>query len=153
MLERYHPIWLNTHFNHPKEITAESAAACDRLLRHGIVVQNQSVLLKGVNDDAATIRSLLRGLLKIRVRPYYLYHCDNVTGVSHFATTIETGLEIMRRLQGSFTGFGVPTYVLTTPLGKIPLWPEYLHLGEDGSRWVENYRGERMDVDQFAAAG
>src|SRR5207248_904523 len=91
MLEHYHPIWLNTHFNHPKEITPDAAAACDRLLRHGIPVQNQAVLLKGINDDLDTMRALLGGLLKIRVRPYYLYHCDNVEGVSHFVTSLATG--------------------------------------------------------------
>ncbi|MEA2640613.1 MAG: lysine 2,3-aminomutase [Chloroflexota bacterium] len=153
MLERYHPVWLNTHFNHPREITEESAAACDRLIRHGVIVQNQSVLLKGINDDPDTMRDLLRGLLKIRVRPYYLYHCDNVTGVSHFATSIETGHAIMGSLLGSFTGFGVPQYVLTTPLGKIPLWSEQLHADAAGELWVENYRGERMAIGGLLAQG
>lgn len=152
MLERYHPIWLNTHFNHPKEVTPEAAAAVDRLVRHGVVVQNQSVLLKGVNDDPATMRDLLRALLRIHVRPYYLYHCDNVTGVSHFATDIEQGRAIMNSLLGYFTGFGVPQYVLTTPLGKIPLWEERLHTAEDGSYWVENFRGERMSLSDFLPA-
>ncbi|CAG1002940.1 lysine 2,3-aminomutase [Anaerolineae bacterium] len=147
MLEKYHPIWLNTHFNHPKEITPEAAAACDRLLRHGIPVQNQTVLLKGINDSVETMRALLTGLLKIRVRPYYLYHCDNVVGVSHFMTTIEKGQEIMRGLIGFMTGFAVPQYVLTTPLGKIPLWePQYSP--EDGGS-VVNYRGERMSLKDF----
>ncbi|CAO3439279.1 KamA family radical SAM protein [Azospirillum endophyticum] len=86
MLSRYHPIWVSTHFNHPVEITDEAAAACDRLLRHGIPVQNQTVLLKSVNDDVEVMRSLVKALVGIRVRPYYLYHCDNVTGVSHFST-------------------------------------------------------------------
>lgn len=147
MLDRYHPIWLNTHFNHPKEITEESAAACDRLLRHGVVVQNQSVLLKGINDDLETMRSLLKGLLKIRVRPYYLYHCDQVTGVSHFATSIEKGREIMQGLLGHMTGFAVPQYIVTTPLGKIPLWEEQVHRGEDGY-WLENYKGDRMNLEE-----
>lgn len=147
MLDRYHPIWLNTHFNHPKEITEEAAAACDRLLRHGVVVQNQSVLLKGINDDLETMRSLLKGLLKIRVRPYYLYHCDNVTGVSHFATSIEKGREIMQGLLGYMTGFAVPQYIVTTRLGKIPLWEEQVHHGGDGY-WAENYKGERMNLEE-----
>ena len=147
MLDRYHPIWLNTHFNHPKEITEESAAACDRLLRHGVVVQNQSVLLKGINDDLETMRSLLKGLLKIRVRPYYLYHCDQVTGVAHFSTSIEKGREMMQGLLGHMTGFAVPQYIVTTPLGKIPLWEEQVRQGENGY-WVENYKGQRMNLEE-----
>lgn len=145
MLEQYHPIWLNTHFNHPKEITPEAAEACDRLLRHGIPVQNQTVLLKGINDDLATMQTLLKGLLKIRVRPYYLYHCDNVTGVSHFMTSVEKGREIMRGLLGYMTGFAVPQYIVTTKLGKIPLWEEQVHLDDDGY-WLENYKGETMRI-------
>jgi lysine 2,3-aminomutase len=148
MLEQYHPLWFNTHFNHPKEITQEAAAACDRLLRHGIVVQNQSVLLKGINDDLQTMRRLLSELLKIRVRPYYLYHCDNAIGISHFVTSLEEGRALMRNLQGFFTGFGVPQYVLTTPLGKISLCEESLHQGEEGY-WVENYQGKTMRVDEL----
>ena len=146
MLEKYHPIWLNTHFNHPKEITPEAAEACDRLLRHGIVVQNQSVLLKGINDNLQTMQLLLRELLKIRVRPYYLYHCDNVTGVSHFATSIATGREIMRGLLGHMSGFAVPQYIITTSLGKIPLWEEQLHVHQNNF-WLENYKGEVMQLE------
>jgi lysine 2,3-aminomutase len=121
MLERFHPIWVSTHFNHPKEITAEAAQACDRLLRHGIPVQNQSVLLKRVNDNAETMRQLVHGLIRIRVRPYYLYHCDRVSGVSHFVTSVETGRDIMRSLWGWTTGFAVPRYIITTPVGKVSL--------------------------------
>lgn len=143
MLEKYHPIWLNTHFNHPKEITPDAAAACDRLLRHGIPVQNQTVLLKGINDDLDTMKTLLKELLKIRVRPYYLYHCDNVTGVSHFMTSVATGRQIMRGLLGHMTGFAVPQYIVTTKLGKIPLWEEQYHADADGY-WLENYRGATM---------
>ncbi len=151
MLEQYHPLWLNTHFNHPKEITLEAAQACDRLLRHGVVVQNQSVLLKGINDDLPTMRALLTGLLKIRVRPYYLYHCDNAAGVSHFATSLEKGRKIMRGLLSYITGFAVPQYVLTTPLGKIPLWEESFHHGDEGY-WVENYKGETRNVEDLLIA-
>ena len=147
MLEKYHPVWLNTHFNHPKEITPESSEACDRLLRHGIPVQNQSVLLKGVNDDLETMRALVHGLLKIRVRPYYLYHCDNVAGVGHLATSVEKGREIMRGLIGYTTGFAVPQYIIATRLGKIPLWEEVAHRIDDGYQ-LENYKGETMDVGE-----
>jgi len=148
MLEQYHPVWMSTHFNHPKEITPEAAKACDRLLRHGIVVQNQTVLLKGINDDLPTMRALVTGLLRIRVRPYYLYHCDNAVGVSHFATSLEKGRELIRGLLGYTTGFALPQYVLTTPLGKIPLWEENLHHNDQGY-WVENYKGETMNVEDL----
>ena len=150
MLEKYHPIWLNTHFNHPKEITPEAAEACDRLLRHGIPVQNQTVLLEGINDSVETMQKLMTELLKIRVRPYYIYHCDNVTGVSHFATSIKRGQEIMRGLVGFTTGFAVPQYVLTTPLGKIPLWEENLYKDGD-DYWVKNYKGQKMNISEFVA--
>ncbi|WP_431982932.1 arginine 2,3-aminomutase [Streptomyces qinglanensis] len=147
MLARYHPVWLNTHFNHPKEITGEAAAAVDRLLRHGIPVGNQTVLLRGVNDDVATMRALMTGLLRIRVRPYYLYHCDNVTGVSHFMTSVEKGWEIMEGLQGHITGFAVPQYVLTTKIGKIPVARPAFHETPEGLR-LRNYRGEELTVDR-----
>ncbi|MFF2042708.1 arginine 2,3-aminomutase [Kitasatospora sp. NPDC058170] len=145
MLARYHPVWLNTHFNHPKEITPEAAAAVDRLLRHGIPVGNQTVLLRGINDDVTTMRTLMTELLRIRVRPYYLYHCDNVTGVSHFMTSVEKGWEIMAGLQGHITGFGVPQYVLTTKIGKIPIAQPSFTPTPDGLL-LRNYRGQEMVV-------
>ncbi len=147
MLEKYHPIWLNTHFNHPKEITPEAAVAVDRLLRHGIPVGNQTVLLDGINDDLDSMRRLVTGLVKIRVRPYYLYHCDNVTGVSHFMTSIEKGKEIMAGLLGHTTGFAVPSYIITTRLGKIPITESYVGKVEDGYV-LRNYKGETMKVQQ-----
>ena len=131
MLEKYHPIWLNTHFNHPKEITAEATEACDNLLRAGIPVGNQSVLLKGVNDSVEVMTELVHQLLKIRVRPYYIYQCQILDGTAHLRTSIEKGLEIIHGLRGFTTGFGVPTYVLDTPYGKVPLAPQYI-LGRDG---------------------
>jgi lysine 2,3-aminomutase len=140
MLEKYHPFWLNTHFNHPNEVTPEAAAACDRLLRHGIPVQNQSVLLRGVNDDLPTMRKLLTRLLEIRVRPYYLYHCDNVRGVSHFTTTIAAGQEIVDGLRGHLTGFGVPEYVVTTRLGKIPAARPRLNRVDGGYEAEDHHR-------------
>ncbi|GAA0905273.1 arginine 2,3-aminomutase [Streptomyces thermoalcalitolerans] len=149
MLARYHPVWLNTHFNHPKEITPEAERAIDRLLGHGIPVGNQTVLLRGVNDDVATMRFLMTELLRIRVRPYYLYHCDNVTGVSHFMTSVEKGWEIMEGLQGHITGFGVPQYVLTTRLGKIPMAQPCHRLTSEGLV-LRNYKGQEMVVDSAA---
>ncbi|HWD07597.1 MAG TPA: KamA family radical SAM protein [Actinomycetota bacterium] len=143
VLERHHPVWLNTHFNHSKEVTPEAAAACDRLLRAGVPVGNQTVLLRGVNDRPELMRRLMLDLVRIRVRPYYLYHCDNVVGVSHFMTTIEEGRAIHESLQGFITGFAVPQYVLTTELGKIPVPREFVRKDNGASAWtVENYRGE-----------
>lgn len=152
MLEKYGPIWFSTHFNHPKEITPLAAQAVDLLLHHGIPVQNQSVLLKGINDQLETMRTLLTRLVQIKVRPYYIYHCDNATGVSHFATSLDTGRAMMKGLTGFITGFAVPFYVLTTPLGKISLCEEKLTL-RDGHYWVENYHGEQMCIDHLLLIG
>jgi lysine 2,3-aminomutase len=152
VLDKYHPIFFNTHFNHPKEITPEAAEACDRLVRHGMPVLNQSVLLKGINDDLDTMRALVTGLVKIRVRPYYLYHCDNVTGVTHFATSIQEGREIMRGLIGHTTGFAVPQYVLTTKLGKIPLSEDYVTLG-DNRITLTNYAGRKITIANYGTTG
>jgi lysine 2,3-aminomutase len=152
ILERHHPVWCMTHFNHPKEITETSAAACDRLLRHGIPVQNQSVLLKGINDDVDIMHALVTGLLEIRVRPYYLYQCDNVVGVSHFTTPLEKGREIIDGLLGHTSGFALPQFLLTTPLGKIPLWEAKLHESE-GDYIVKNYASQQMVVSHLLPKG
>ena len=135
MLEKYHPIWLNTHFNHPDEITDEATEACDNLLRAGIPIGNQSVLLKGVNDSVEVMTELVHKLLKIRVRPYYIYQCQILNGTAHLRTSIEKGLEIIHGLRGFTTGFGIPTYVLDTPYGKVPLAPQYI-LGRAGDEVV-----------------
>jgi lysine 2,3-aminomutase len=121
MLQRHHPIWLNTHFNHPKELTPEAAEACDRLCRAGIPVGNQSVLLAGVNDDVATMKALCEGLVRMRVRPYYCYQAQLLEGTAHFRVPIERGIEIFRALRGRTSGFAIPQYVLDTPYGKVPL--------------------------------
>ncbi|MCS7261885.1 MAG: KamA family radical SAM protein [Aquificaceae bacterium] len=137
ILEEHSPVWINTHFNHPAEITEESAEAVDRLLRHGIPVNNQTVLLRGVNDDPQVMLRLMRELLKIKVRPVYLFHCDPVKGAIHFRTSIEKGLEIMDYLRGRIAGMGVPTYAVDLPggKGKVPLLPEYL-VGKSGSTYT-----------------
>jgi lysine 2,3-aminomutase len=143
LLEKYHPIWINTHFNHPNEITPESAAACDRLLRAGIPVNNQAVLLRGVNDCPYTMRDLVQGLMKIRVRPYYLYLCDQVMGAEHFRTSIGEGIEIMEFLRGHTSGLAVPQFVMDAPGGggKVPLMPNYV-LGHYGDSMVyRNFEG------------
>ncbi|MEI6971135.1 MAG: KamA family radical SAM protein [bacterium] len=127
-LRKYHPIWINTHFNHPCEITPESTEACRRLADAGFPLGNQSVLLKGVNDDATVMETLLRGLVRIRVRPYYLFQCDLVAGVEHFRTPLSKGIEIMNHLRGRLSGIAIPTFVVDLPdgCGKVPVLPEYV---------------------------
>ena len=144
MLGKYGPIWLNTHFNHPREITPEAAAACDKLLRAGVPVNNQSVLLKGVNDSLETQRALCQGLLRAKVRPYYLFQCDEVAGTEHFWTPVETGIQIIEGLRGYTSGLAVPTYVIDLPHGggKIPVGPEYLLAREGDGFRVRNYQGK-----------
>ena len=126
LLGRHHPLYLNTHFNHPRELTPEATQACRRLADAGIPLGNQSVLLRGVNDDAETLRSLFRGLLRRRVRPYYLHHGDLVAGTAHLRTTIETGLSLMAALRNTLPGMAIPQYVIDLPGGrdKVPLLPD-----------------------------
>jgi lysine 2,3-aminomutase len=128
LLKRFAPLFLNTHFNHPRELTAEAIAACNLLADHGIVLGNQTVLLKGVNDDPAVIRELFFRLLKMRVRPYYLHQMDLVRGCEHFRTSLTSGLEIMASLRGPVSGLASPQYVIDLPggKGKVPLLPQAL---------------------------
>jgi lysine 2,3-aminomutase len=143
LLDSAEKVYIQTHFNHPREITPEAHRACRNLLRHGMMINNHSVLLKGVNDDLATMRELMRGLLRIKVRPYYLFHCDPVTGAGHFRTSIWKGLEIMEGLRGHTSGIGIPTYVVDAPHGggKIPLLPNYLVSASDDAVILRNYEG------------
>ena len=143
MLKKFHPLFISLHFAHPDELTPETARACAMLADAGIPLGSQTVLLKGVNDDAEVMTRLMQGLLKTRVRPYYLYQCDPIPGSSHFRTSVNTGLSIIRALRGHTTGYAVPTYVIDAPGGggKIPLLPGYVH-GHDGNGLVlENYEG------------
>ncbi|NLC40323.1 MAG: lysine 2,3-aminomutase, partial [Clostridiaceae bacterium] len=128
MLKKYQPIWLNTHFNHPQELTVESRRACELLADSGIPVGNQSVLLRGVNDCVHVQRKLVNGLVYIRVRPYYIYQCDLSLGISHFRTPVSKGIEIIEGLRGHTSGFAVPTFVVDAPGGggKIPVGPNYI---------------------------
>lgn len=137
ILEKHSPIWINTHFNHPVEITEESAEAVDNLLRHGVPVNNQTVLLKGVNDTPQVMLELMRKLLKIKVRPVYLFHCDPVKGALHFRTSLETGLEIMEYLRGRLSGIGIPTYAVDLPggKGKVPVSPNYI-VDKEGNTYI-----------------
>ncbi len=146
ILEKYSPIWINTHFNHSKEITELSQKAVERLLRRGIPVNNQAVLLKGINDDPETILKLMRNLLRIKVKPLYLFHCDPVKGVMHFRTTIEKGLEIMDYLRGRISGMGIPTYALDLPggKGKVPLLPNYCVKNNKSEYVFKSIKGEEV---------
>ncbi|HKI36804.1 MAG TPA: KamA family radical SAM protein [Gemmataceae bacterium] len=136
-------VWIQTHFNHPREVTPEAARVCKALLRAGMPVNNHTVLLKGVNDDLATMRSLMRALLRIKVRPYYLFHCDPVIGAGHFRTSVWKGLEIIEGLRGHMSGLGIPTYVVDSPHGggKIPLMPNYLVSASDDAVVLRNFEG------------
>jgi lysine 2,3-aminomutase len=143
MLRKFHPLWLSVHFMHPAELTPEVAQACERLADAGIPLGSQTVLLKDVNDDVETMRRLNHGLLKIRVRPYYLYQCDPIQGSAHLRTPVEKGLEILEGLRGHTTGYAVPHFVIDAPGGggKIPLVPDY-RVGRDGDDVVlRNYEG------------
>lgn len=141
MLERHHPVWLNTHFNHPRELTAEAEEAVDRLTRAGIPVGNQSVLLRGINDDVATMKRLCEGLVRMRVRPYYCYQAQLLEGTAHFRVPVERGVEIFRALRGRTSGFAIPRFVLDTPGGKVPLEYPYLRGREGGDVVVETWDG------------
>lgn len=141
MLKRYHPLWMNIHFMHPEEVTPETSTACTKLADAGIPLGSQTVLLKGINDDVDTMKNLYHKLLKIRVRPYYLYQCDPIAGSAHFRTPVEKGLEIIKGLRGHTTGLAVPNFVIDAPGGggKIPLLPEYV-MGKYGDNiLLKNY--------------
>lgn len=128
VLEKHPPIYINTQFNSPMEVTPEAKAACDRLIKAGVVLGNQAVLLRGINDDSSIMKKLNQELLKIRVKPYYIFHAKEVKGTSHFITKVETGIKIMEDLRGFTSGLAIPTYIINAPkgLGKTPLLPEYL---------------------------
>jgi len=146
LLQRFHPLFLNTHFNHPRELTAEAAEACARLVAAGIPLGNQTVLLRGVNDDPETMIELFRGLLRMRVKPYYLHQMDLTRGTAHFRTPVATGLEIMQALRGPVTGMASPHYVIDLPggKGKVPLLPEYVEWFGD-MLVIKTPGGERVE--------
>lgn len=143
MLSKYGPIWLNTHFNHVNEITSESKEACGKLVRRGMPVNNQSVLLSGVNDTVSAQIALCQGLLKIKVRPYYLFQADEVEGTEYLRTTIETGVGIISGMRGRTSGLGIPTYIVDLPGGggKVPIQADYLESVNDKDFVFKNYLG------------
>jgi lysine 2,3-aminomutase len=146
-LKPHHPIWVMTHFNHPKELTKEAGVACRRLADHGFPVMNQAVLLRGVNDDAATLEALFRGLVRWRVRPYYLLQMDPVRGTGHLRTPIASGIALMEQLQGRLSGIALPKLIVDTPggMGKVPIGPDYIVAREAGRTVLRTHRGFEVE--------
>jgi lysine 2,3-aminomutase len=144
MLRKYSPLWVSIHFNHPKEITKRVKYACDLLADSGIPLGSQTVLLKGINDRLFVMRKLVHELLKIRVRPYYIYQCDPIVGSHHFRTPLATGVQIMEKMRGYTTGYAIPTFVVDAPGGggKIPIDPNYIVRKEEGQYILRNYSGQ-----------
>jgi lysine 2,3-aminomutase len=143
MLRRYHPLWMSLHFTHPEELTPEVAESTARLADAGIPLGSQTVLLNGINDSVPVMRALMHGLLKLRVKPYYLYQCDPISGSAHFRTSVAKGIEIIEGLRGHTTGYAVPHFVIDAPGGggKIPLVPDYVTGRENGALVLRNYEG------------
>jgi lysine 2,3-aminomutase len=150
MVQQYHPVFMNTHFNHPDELTPPAVAALDRLSKAGVPLGCQTVLLKGVNDDPVVMKALMHALLKARVRPYYIYMADQVAGGEHFRTRVEKGLEIIEALRGWTSGLAVPHFVIDAPGGggKVPLLPEYVEEITDDRVVFRNFRGQRFEYTQ-----
>lgn len=150
MLKKYHPLMMSIHFAHPKEITDQVKKACCELADGGIALGSQTVLLKGINDKAYIMKKLVHELLKIRVRPYYIYQCDLAMGTEHFRTSVATGIQIIEKLRGHTTGYAVPTYVVDAPGGggKIPLQPDYLVSREKGKIILRNYEGKVFEYPE-----
>jgi lysine 2,3-aminomutase len=150
ILKKYHPLYINTHFNHPDELTPAAVAALGMLADVGIPLGCQTVLLRGVNDDVEVMKKLMQKLLAARVRPYYIYMCDQVAGAEHFRTTVEKGLEIVKGLRGWTSGLAVPHFVIDAPGGggKIPLLPEYVVKITDKEVILRNYAGKRYKYKQ-----
>lgn len=145
---RAHPaVWLMTHFNHPRELSEQSRRACEMLVDHGIPVMNHTVLLRGVNDDPRVLEQLFRGLVRVRVRPYYLLQADPVRGTGHLRTPLDTGLEIMAALQGRLSGIALPKFIVDTPngRGKVPVGPNYIVARAGVSTTLRTFRGELVD--------
>jgi len=145
MLKKYHPLYLNINVIHPNEITSDTEKACSRLSAAGIPLGSQTVLLKGVNDNVSTMKDLMLKLLKIRVRPYYIYQCDLAKGIDHFRTSIETGYEIMEKLRGWISGLAVPTFVIDTSGGKVPVAPDYVVSKTKSKIIIRSYRGKEYE--------
>lgn len=144
MLKKYQPIWINTHFNHPQELTPDSIKACADIIDAGIPLGNQSVLLRNINDNSETMKELLLKLVKARIRPYYLYQCDLSQGLGHFRTKVDTGIEIIQNLTGTISGYAVPKFVIDAPHGggKVPINPDYIISKDEKEIVMINYKGK-----------
>jgi lysine 2,3-aminomutase len=149
-LKKHHPLFINTHFNHVKELTPEARAGCERLVDAGIPVGNQTVLLRGVNSSVKSLRALMRGLLRARVKPYYLFQGDTVIGTDHLRTPVEAAQELYRGLRGWMNGMAVPMLVLDAPGGggKVPIVPDYIESLDEHEVVVRTYRGVRIPYPQ-----
>ena len=155
MLEKHDPIYLSTQFNHPIEVTAEAREAVDRLTRCGIIVRDQTVLLKGVNNDKHIMKKLMQELLRIKVVPYYIYNCKKVEGIRHFRPPIAEGIEIIEHMRGYTSGMAVPTFIITAPdgRGKTPMYPQYLlQPGVHGKALIRTWGGHVLEYDDEAEA-
>lgn len=150
VLRRYPPVFINTQFNHPLEITPEAKEACDQLVEAGAVLGNQAVLLRGINDDPHIMKKLNQMLLQIRVRPYYIFHAKNVQGTLHFQTSVDAGMRIMESLRGYTSGMAVPTYIVNAPggLGKIPLMPDYILARRAGALQLRTWEGREVEISE-----
>lgn len=153
MLKRFHPLWLSIHCTHPSELTEEAITACQRLANAGIPLGSQTVLLAGINDEAAVMTKLMQGLMRTRIKPYYLYQCDPIVGSAHFRTSVRRGLEIYEAMRGHTSGYAVPNYVIDAPGGggKIPLLPETVVAMGGGEVLLKNYQGQIFSYPDTAA--
>jgi lysine 2,3-aminomutase len=150
MLQKHHPLWLSIHTNHPRELTTEVRDGLALLANHGVPLGNQSVLLRGVNDNAEVMKSLVHKLLMCRVRPYYLYQCDLIQGSSHLRTSVADGIEIIEQLRGHTTGYAIPQFVIDAPGGggKVPLNPDYVLLRDEQRVLIRNYEGKTFEYPE-----
>jgi lysine 2,3-aminomutase len=150
MLKKYHPLWMSIHFSHPKEITKEVRRSCGLLADSGIPLGSQTVLLRGINDKPSIMKRLMHELLRIRVRPYYIYQCDLAMGTEHFRTPIAVGMNIIEKLRGHTTGYAVPSFVIDAPGGggKIPVGPTYLISQDKGKMVLRNYQGKVFEYQE-----
>lgn len=152
MLRQFHPLYINTHFNHPRELTSQAAQACNRLADAGIPLGCQTVLLRGINDDPVILKKLFRGLLRLRVKPYYLFQADLTRGTNHFRTSTKTGITLMKELYGHLSGMAIPTYALDGPggAGKIPLTPDYILNTDKRELLFTNFQGKQCRYPEIA---
>jgi lysine 2,3-aminomutase len=147
IIKKHHPVYVNIHFNHPSEITSETKRACELLANAGVPLGSQTVLLKGVNDDPKVMKELMQKLIQIRVRPYYIFQCDLVKGIEHFRTSVQTGMEIIKEIQGHTSGLCVPHFVIDSPGGggKVPILPDYIKKVTSEKIIFKNYKDEEYE--------